>query len=597
MPETLYYKGGPTGEDVFKTSTIGQEGTKIELPEFKEAGINFTLLGSGAKEARALAALQDTETKAARSTLSTGSTPLEVSAADVAKSLNQTSNFSSLIGDVKSRLSARDAQVADAAALLVPTDEEKRIQSELLGLKQEQQERIEKVSERGPILRSGAEREISNIEGGFTPESLVNLRRQTFATQRLTLLENQRSNALEALKFKVEQGKATTDDLFKLITLDQQQSQFLATMADKLTDNARNTLTTLLSNFKGLRLKDLSPETSSQLTKVAQAAGISLDVLKAGLDAVANQQERENLIKEASIPRFSATTDGTGNIRILDTRTGKLTNAGGGIGGGGPISGTGTALDGVDVNAYNRALTSAGLGTGISKDERILASQELSRYLNAGDIKGAQQFIVRMATVASPTDQQNQAQGRLEALASLTAIKGYLDEYVRKTGDTNILRGSLESAAQKIGASTDPQLAFIANQISQSFINYRKSMSGVAFSPQESKEYRDIFPSIDNVAKLNAAKLDSLVTTMNRNQKVFLESKIGAGNYDKIFPTVLPGSDLKDEDLEAEFNSLFKTEEPKKAEETKVEEKKKSTGVGDLSGVSDFLKDTFSFFR
>jgi hypothetical protein len=79
-------------------------------------------------------------------------------------------------------------------------------------------------------------------------------------------------------------------------------------------------------------------------------------------------------------------------------------------------------------------------------------------------------------------------------------------------------------------------------------------MTGVAFSPNEAKEYGKIFPDITNLGSLNSAKIDSLASSFERNDKSVMSLAIGGDNYDKIFGTsartLLP-SEANRQDMES----------------------------------------------
>lgn len=195
-----------------------------------------------------------------------------------------------------------------------------------------------------------------------------------------------------------------------------------------------------------------------------------------------------------------------------------------------PIAGE---TGGLDNRVYYNALNQAAVGS--SNQARVEYLNNLGQLLAAGDEQQAREYVVRIATSNAGAELQTKALGRLEAISALDTVKNGLQEYVQKTGDTNILRGTAEQAANKLGLTTDPRLQFIHNQIRQAFINYRRSMTGVAFSPEESAQYEQIFPRIQNVEEMNMPIIDSLLLTMNRNQKLFLGFLIGSSNYEQLF--------------------------------------------------------------
>ncbi len=158
----------------------------------------------------------------------------------------------------------------------------------------------------------------------------------------------------------------------------------------------------------------------------------------------------------------------------------------------------------------------------------------LKQYIAQGNEEAATQFIVSTAIAALPVAEQSKAIGRLEAIATLDNLTTLLSDYEAKGGNTGIFKGTEEDIMQKIGKTSDPELAYIQNQIATSIIDYRHAVSGAAFTTAEAKDYEKLFPSIGKVSELNSAKIRSLKDTFNRNEKVVLSAVLGQQNYDKL---------------------------------------------------------------
>ena len=88
---------------------------------------------------------------------------------------------------------------------------------------------------------------------------------------------------------------------------------------------------------------------------------------------------------------------------------------------------------------------------------------------------------------------------------------------------------------QKIGRTGDPDLARLATKINTAIQSYRKAISGAAFTVPESKEYRNIFPSITRTDELNTATIGALKEVLQGNVDFTLESILGSQAYDDIF--------------------------------------------------------------
>lgn len=196
-----------------------------------------------------------------------------------------------------------------------------------------------------------------------------------------------------------------------------------------------------------------------------------------------------------------------------------------------------------------------------SKDQAARATTTFRGHLASGDEQRAKQFLQSGILSAIPTEQFNRTLGRFEALAALEDIEQGLLSFKERGGDTGLITGSLEAIQNKLGKTKDPKLAEVSNTIRLAIVDYRKAVSGAAFTESESKEYERIFPSIGKGDELNEAKTSSLRNTFNRNNRVLIENIIGIGNYDPIFgkteltDTSTTFSPEEDEELDTIFET------------------------------------------
>jgi len=229
-------------------------------------------------------------------------------------------------------------------------------------------------------------------------------------------------------------------------------------------------------------------------------------------------------MKQLDADKYIVTKDALDQPVAFNTKTGKFENT---------LVNKAASESGLNnpaVSAFKDALT--GLG---SKEQNAQYLTQISSLLKEGDVQRAKELVARAATQTAGQAQKDQVFARSAAIDALNNINTLLNVYVKETGDTGILEGSIEQAANKIGRTTDPKLANIQTQIAIALQNYRKGMTGAAFSESEAREYAKIFPDITNIEKLNSAKINSLVSAFNGAQKSFLSTSIGAQNYDAIF--------------------------------------------------------------
>ncbi|NCN25901.1 LysM peptidoglycan-binding domain-containing protein, partial [Candidatus Falkowbacteria bacterium] len=192
-----------------------------------------------------------------------------------------------------------------------------------------------------------------------------------------------------------------------------------------------------------------------------------------------------------------------------------------------------TNITGAGSQELSNAFTRSVLG--LSKDARGYAQQSYNTLVQQGRVDEAKELILQTAVEGADTETKKKLLGREEALAALDDIRANLNEYEAAGGNTNILKGGWETLQQKLGRTSDPELAEIENDIRISIQAYRQAVSGAAFTESEAKEYEKIFPSISRNAELNTAKLDSLENVYRRNQEVFYKTKLGTQNYDALY--------------------------------------------------------------
>ena len=266
-------------------------------------------------------------------------------------------------------------------------------------------------------------------------------------------------------------------------------------------------------------------------------------------DEVMAYKDYQIKLEQLNQGKYIISTNAFGEPIAFSTKTGEFEP--------GAVSGAPSISNSTKINAYYDAMRTATMkNPTMSK----VALAQVKQLLDAGDYDRAREAVLRAAMLTAGVDQQNQAYGRLNAIDGISKIKTLLDEYTAVSGDTNIIKGTIESAAQRIGLTTDPKLASIKQRIMTILQNYRRNMTGVAFSPSESAEYKKILPDITNIGSLNAVKMDNLLDTFNSQQKIFVGGQIGGTNYDIIFKpkvTSLQTYYAANPDLQGKIDSLL----------------------------------------
>lgn len=160
---------------------------------------------------------------------------------------------------------------------------------------------------------------------------------------------------------------------------------------------------------------------------------------------------------------------------------------------------------------------------------------EVANFLASGQPDQAKSVLLSTAIQKFGQQQATQTIGRIGALTSLDQIQSALKTIKDNGGNTNLLSGNVTKGLEKLGTSNNQAVSAAAQAINIAIINYRRSMTGVAFSPEEAAQYSKLFPDITNLDTLNQTKISTLRDSMNAQQRGVLGAAMGVQNYDKIF--------------------------------------------------------------
>lgn len=175
------------------------------------------------------------------------------------------------------------------------------------------------------------------------------------------------------------------------------------------------------------------------------------------------------------------------------------------------------------------------IGYNLTADKRENLFDSIDRLLDEGKSGQILDLIKKAAVDGVGTEEAKQIRGKDRTIEFMEEIRQDLADYEAKGGDTNIFTGNIEKLAGKVGTVKDPELRTIATKIATAVQQYRRSMSGVAFSVPESKEYQAIFPNIDKTKEFNSSVLDALLGTFKGDLEYFYKNQIGEDNYYELF--------------------------------------------------------------
>lgn len=136
--------------------------------------------------------------------------------------------------------------------------------------------------------------------------------------------------------------------------------------------------------------------------------------------------------------------------------------------------------------------------------------------------------VIRQAAVDTENvDTRNQVLGRVATMASLKDAQDILEEMAKAGVPTNILAGTAEDVARKLGTSTNPKYVELGNRLAGTLINYRRAATGVQFGEREGAEYAKMFPNYKNTLPVNKALIAGLVREMATYDKAYWTHKLG----------------------------------------------------------------------
>ena len=160
---------------------------------------------------------------------------------------------------------------------------------------------------------------------------------------------------------------------------------------------------------------------------------------------------------------------------------------------------------------------------------------KLDDLIGRDDLGAARDFLKKTAIESAGMEQGKQVMGQERTVEFLDEIADDLKSYEDAGGDTNIFTGTVENALAKAGTVRDPELRKIAVKITKARQQYRRAMTGVAFSPGENLEYDKIFPDINKTAEFNSAVIDGLKEAFRGDVDFFYGFQMGNDAYNQIF--------------------------------------------------------------
>jgi hypothetical protein len=164
----------------------------------------------------------------------------------------------------------------------------------------------------------------------------------------------------------------------------------------------------------------------------------------------------------------------------------------------------------------------------MTRDKRAAFVNEARRRLASGDENSTKGYVTQSILSNEDVSTRNDLESRAETINILDHVNGLLDKV-----PTNIVRGTFEDIVRKLGMSSNPQYVTIANELKCALFAYRKAMTGVQFSLNESKDYEKMFPNYKNEPPVNKAAIEGLRNGFSLRNDTFWKRRVGedVANY------------------------------------------------------------------
>lgn len=168
--------------------------------------------------------------------------------------------------------------------------------------------------------------------------------------------------------------------------------------------------------------------------------------------------------------------------------------------------------------------------------ERAQTSMDyIDDLVSAGKEEQAKEQLKRLSRKSAGTEEERQLNGKERTIKFLDEIQDDLSKLERMGISTNIFTGTMENLARSAGTVRNPEARKVATKIATAIINYRRAMSGAAFSVPESKEYATLFPGIGRTANFNTATISALKDSFSGDLESFYSLSMGPENYFSLY--------------------------------------------------------------
>jgi len=160
--------------------------------------------------------------------------------------------------------------------------------------------------------------------------------------------------------------------------------------------------------------------------------------------------------------------------------------------------------------------------------------ERANRLMAEGNTEELKTVITNAVLESTPATIRERVQGRMETVSALQAIRNDLTDLQKRGVPTGWLTGTVEDLTRKLGTTGNPEYVALGNRIGIALANYRRSMTGAAWTESEGKEYLTRFPGYQNDPSVNMAQIGGLLDAFNISNRSFWSTKLGPQGADLL---------------------------------------------------------------
>ena len=146
-------------------------------------------------------------------------------------------------------------------------------------------------------------------------------------------------------------------------------------------------------------------------------------------------------------------------------------------------------------------------------------------------------YVTTPAIRSLPADDQRKVRGKVEAGMAISRTIGKLQE-LEQAGLLGKIPATYEKLYNFVGTTQDKRLAQAASELLAVMQEYRRNMTGVAFSDEERKEFGRILPDVNKNFEFNRALFEGLKTGVETTLRSYLEPAMGRKYMDYLITDI-----------------------------------------------------------